>query len=80
MKYLNIDCSLQNTPKLDPFFLPFGVWRRAFLSAATVPFSIAVERENGKITVLHTYLRDGDFAEANYRYAERTVKFLPELK
>jgi len=76
MNYLNIAISTNNTPKLDPTFIPFGVWRKAFLETATEPFSVAIERENGKITVLHTFLRDSSFAEANYRYAERTVKFL----
>ena len=32
-------------------FVPFGVWREAFLAEATLPFWVAVERENGKITV-----------------------------
>ena len=76
MNYLDIAYSVKNAPKLEPEFIPFGVWRKAFLAEATVPFSIAVEREGGKITVLHTFLRDSSFAEANYRYAERTVKFL----
>ena len=76
MQYLNISYDVQNLPKLDGGFIPFGVWRKAFLNGADVPFSIAVERENGKMTVLHTFLRSGEFAEANYRYAERTVKFL----
>ena len=76
MKYLDITYSVQNVPKLDAGFVPFGVWRKAFLDGATVPFSVAVERENGKKTVLHTFLRGPEFAEANYRYAERTVKFL----
>ncbi len=76
MQYLGIDVTLKNTPVLDEGFIPFGLWRKAFLEGADVPFSIAVERENGKTTVLHTYLRGEGFAEANYRYAERTVKFL----
>ncbi len=76
MQYCNIPYSVKNAPKLDAGFIPFGVWRKAFLSEATRPFSVAVEREDKKITVLHTFLRDGDYAEANYRYAERTIKFL----
>lgn len=76
MNILGISCSIKNIPKLDPSFVPFGVWRSAFLVGANNPFSIAVERENGKITVFHTFLRDASFLEANYRYAERTVKFL----
>jgi len=76
MRYLGIDVKMANSPKLDTGFVPFGVWRKAFLEGAAEPFSVAVERENGKITVLHTFLRGAEYAEANYRYAERTVKFL----
>lgn len=76
MNYLQIDIAVKNKPVLDPGFIPFGVWRKAYLEGADRPFSIAVEREKGKITVLHTFLRGEDFTEANYRYAERTVKFL----
>ena len=76
MEYLNISFPMEHIPKLDKGFIPFGVWRKAFLAGASRPFSVAVERENGKITVLHTFLRDDSFQEANYRYAERTVKFL----
>ena len=76
MQYLNISCDIQNIPGLDPDFVPFGIWRKAYLEGADRPFSIAVERDNGKITVLHTFLRGEDFQEANYRYAERTIKFL----
>ena len=76
MDYLKIPYSLNHPPKLDPGFIPFGVWRQAYLEGADRPFSIAVEREGGKISVLHTFLRGDDFAEANYRYAERTIKFM----
>ena len=76
MQYLNIAYDVKNLPKLDEGFVPFGVWRKAFLDGATVPFWVAVEREDGKITVRKTFLRGPEFAEANYRYAERTVKFL----
>ena len=76
MKYLGVEINVANMPKLDAGFIPFGVWRKAFLDGAAEPFSVAVEREDGKITVLHTFLRGAEFAEANYRYAERTVKFL----
>ena len=76
MNYLGVEMRIANAPALDGGFIPFGVWREAFLKEAKEPFSVAVERENGKITVLHTFLRGAEFAEANYCYAERTVKFL----
>ena len=65
MQYLGIKYQMKHAPKLDPTFIPFGVWRKAFLAEATEPFSVAVEREGGKITVLHTFLRGAEFAEAN---------------
>ena len=76
MQYLGIEYFLQNQPKLDPAFLPFGVWRKAYLAQATHPVSIAVEREGGKISVFQTARRDEEYAEANYRYLERFVKML----
>ncbi|MBE6982330.1 MAG: ROK family protein [Ruminococcaceae bacterium] len=76
MQYLNVCYGIKHVPGLDPDYIPFGVWRKAYLEGADRPFSIAVEREDDKITVLHTFLRGEAFAEANYRYAERTVKFL----
>ncbi len=41
MKYLDIAYSVKNAPKLDPGFVPLGVWRKAFLDGAAVPFSVA---------------------------------------
>ena len=76
MNYLGIEVKLQNTPALDPAFIPFGAWMQAYLDGAARPFSVAVERENGRISVFHSRLRGEDFAEANARYVERYVKFL----
>lgn len=76
MEYLGIPFSMKNRPLLEPDFLPFGVWSRAYLSSASIPFSVAVERENGSISVFRSFLRDERFAAANDRYVERLVKFL----
>ncbi len=62
MKYLDITYSVKNMPALDPGFIPFGVWARAYLAEATRPFRIAVERDHGKITVYETRLREEKFA------------------
>ena len=72
----HIDFTLQNTPALDPGFVPFGVWRRAYLKEAHRPVKLAFYRDGGQISVFETCLRDESFAEANFRYLERTVKFL----
>ena len=44
MNYLGIDYSVKNMPALDPGFIPFGVWAKAYLKEADHPFKIAVER------------------------------------
>ena len=76
MQYLGIEYSIKNLPALDADFIPFGVWAKAYLKEAARPFKIAVERENGLVSVFETKLRGAEFAEANYRYAERFVKML----
>ena len=76
MQYLGIEYSIKNLPALDADFIPFGVWAKAYLKEAAHPFKIAVERENGLVSVFETKLRGEDFAEANYRYIERFVKLL----
>ena len=76
MQYLGIEYSVKNLPALDHAFIPFGVWARAYETGAARPFKIAVERENGLVTVYETKLRSAALAEANYRYAERMVKLL----
>ena len=76
MNYLGIQYTYKNKPLLDEAFIPFRVWADAYLEGADRPFSIAVEREDGKVTRFDTKLRGDAFTEANYRYAERIVKML----
>ncbi len=76
MNYLGISYDYQNKPPLDESFLPFGVWARAYLDSASRPFRVALERENGRVSVFSSRLRGEEYAEANLRYMERYVKFL----
>lgn len=76
MQYLGIEYSIKNLPALDADFIPFGVWAKAYLKEAARPFKIAVERENGLVSVFETKLRGAEFAEANARFVERFVKML----
>ena len=76
MNYLGIEYDYKNKPSLEPGFIPFAVWADAFLAEAKRPFRVAVERDHGNISVFSSFLRDERFAEANYRYMERFVKFL----
>ena len=77
MQYLGISYEMKHAPRLDPTFVPFGVWRAAYLEGAKHPIAIAVERESGKISVHRTFIHNTpEMAEADYRYVERYVKFL----
>ena len=77
MQYLGINYEMKHAPKLDPTFIPFGVWREAYLKDASKPIAIAVERDKGRISVHKTFIHGtAEMAEADYRYVERYVKFL----
>ena len=77
MQYLGVEYSMQHPPKLDPTFIPFGVWRTAYLKEAKKPLAIALERDKGRISVHKTFIHGTpEMAEADYRYVERYVKFL----
>ena len=77
MEYLGIQYDLKNIPTLDPGFIPFGVWMNAYLEGAKKPISIAVERQEGQITVRHTYIYGTpEMEKADYRFVERYMKFL----
>ena len=77
MQYLGIPYQMNHPPKLDPGFIPLGIWMESYLQGAAKPVSIAVERNNGNISVFHTHIHGtADMAAADYRYLERYVKFL----
>ena len=77
MQYLGVEYQMKHAPKLEPQFIPFGVWRAAYLKDAKIPIAIAVERDKGRISVHRTFIHGtAEMAEADYRYIERYVKFL----
>ena len=77
MQYFGIEYQMKHPPKLDPGFIPFGVWQEAYLQGAAQPISIAVERDHGRVSVHHTHIHGtAEMADADYRYVERYVKFL----
>ncbi|HIT34647.1 MAG TPA: ROK family protein [Candidatus Faecousia intestinigallinarum] len=77
MQYLGITFDQKHIPKLDPGFIPFGVWAEAYGKGAKQPLAIAVERDQGHISVRRTMIYGtAEMAEADYRYVERYVKFL----
>ncbi|MBR2047706.1 MAG: ROK family protein [Oscillospiraceae bacterium] len=77
MQYLGVHYEMKHAPKLDPTFIPFGVWRAAYLKDAKQPIAIAVERDQNQVSVHRTFIHGTpEMKEADYRYVERYVKFL----
>ena len=77
MNYLGIEFEMKHSPVLDPGFVPFGVWRQAYLQGASQPIAIAIERNDAQISVHHTHIHGTPkMQEADLRYVERYVKFL----
>ena len=77
MQYLGVSYNMKHIPKLDPGFIPFGVWTQAYLEGAKQPLAIAVERDRGYVSVRHTFIHGTpEMKDADYRYVERMVKFL----
>lgn len=74
-EYLGIEFELANIPILDDRFIPFGVWAREYLKDARHPIQIAVEREDGLVSVRNSYIRGPRFFDANIRFVERLIKF-----
>ena len=56
MQYLGVSYDPGTVPLLDPDFIPFGVWMEAYLQGASQPLAIAVERNEGQITVRRTFI------------------------
>lgn len=75
MNYLGIEIEVKNIPTLDQDFIPMGKWMEEYEKGADRPVGIAIEREEGKVTVFDTKLRGKEFEEANLRYLERFIKF-----
>ncbi|MBR7122539.1 MAG: ROK family protein [Oscillospiraceae bacterium] len=77
MQYLGITYEMKHAPKLDSAFVPFGVWSNAYRKNAAMPIAIAVERNDGNLSVRRTCIHGtAELAQADYRYVERYVKFL----
>ena len=77
MQYLGVNYQIKHIPSLDPEFIPFGIWADAYRKEAKMPVAIAVERNDGYISVRNTFIHGTEaMAEADYRYVERYVKFL----
>ena len=43
MQYLGIEYQMKHAAKLDPTFIPIGVWREAYLKDAKQPIAIPMD-------------------------------------
>ena len=81
MTFQGLDVSVRNVPKYDPDFTPFAkfitAYRAAVRAAGGVPVKVALERENGQISVYDTAVF-GDAAHEGLDrlYMERLCKAL----
>ena len=56
MNYLGVNYEMQYIPALDPEFIPFGVWADAYRKGAKEPIAIAIERNDGFVSVRNTFI------------------------
>lgn len=81
MQHLGVDISVKNCPVLDPQLIPMGLFNKAFLKTAKQPVSLAVERENGQIAAVNTFIHGTEaMAKADIYYIDRLVKSILWMK
>ena len=77
MNYLGISYDMKHRPKLDPDFIPFGRWMTEYKKGAAHPIAIAVERNDGLVSVRRAHIHNRpETAQADLRFVERYMKFL----
>ena len=76
MKHCGLEIEIRNKPELDLKFIPMQKFNEAFLKKAKMPFAFAIERNDGQIAVVSTFVHgDEKHREADCYYLERLVKF-----
>ncbi len=81
MNQLGIEAKVRNLPELDPQFFPLYKFNHAFLSDAKQPIGVAVERQNGEMASVRTFIHGTeDMREADRYYIRRLVKSILWMK
>ena len=81
MKQLGIEAEVRNLPELDLQFFPLYKFNHAFLSDAKKPLGVAVERQNGEMASVRTFIHGTeDMLEADRYYIRRLVKSILWMK
>ncbi len=77
MERAGISVELTRKAPLEASYLPIKKWNDIYLSEATKPLAIAVERNSGHVSVYETKLRATETSrEADILYVDRLVKML----
>lgn len=77
MEFCGFDLPVKHLPELDGTFVPLGRFFRAYREGAEFPYALAVEREDGLVSVYETALRtDGGLDAADRLYVDRLAKLL----
>lgn len=81
MKHLGIEVEVKNAPKLDSGFIPVFKFNQAYLKGAKKPVSIAVERADGQMAKVDTFIYGTEEMKAadNY-YVNRLTKTILWMK
>ncbi len=81
MNHRGIEVTVKNPPKLDPGFIPVLKFNEAFLADARKPLSVAVERADGQMATVHTFVHGTpEMAAADHYYVNRLVKTILWMK
>ena len=81
MNLYGIEVSLKNRPELDPSFFPLQRFNEAFLVDAKKPVGIAVERAEGQMASVQTFIHGTpEMRDADRYYIERLVKTILWMK
>lgn len=81
MNYLGIEANIKNRPELDPDFYPLYKFNQAFLASAKKPIGVAVERADGEMASVNTFIHGTpDMLDADRYYIRRLVKSILWMK
>lgn len=77
MAFLGMELPAWTRPALDPGFVPLSALFAHYAQGAAQPLAVAVEREDGQVSVYETAVfGTPDYARADQYYVERLVKLL----
>ena len=81
MERYGINVSIDHVPELDPGFIPMLRFNQAFLKDAKKPVSVAVERADGQMATVHTFIHGtAEMEQADHYYINRIVKTILWMK